>query len=143
MLRTKNRAFTLIELIIVVVLVIILSIIGIASYGKARNKAISKEAVANLKLIAAAERIYKMESNADAYAACLNSGACNTMLKLYLNETNWTHSVATNGLSGPTATATITATGTSSGISGCTYTFQSADFDNTSGYSTKTAGVCP
>jgi type II secretory pathway pseudopilin PulG len=124
-------------------MVVILAAIGTSSYSKSKNKALSREAIANLRLIAAAERIYKMESNTGVYVACANATACNTELKLNLNATNWGYEVVDVSGSGATATATINAIGTSTGISGCTYTFENEDFDNTNGYSTKTTGVCP
>lgn len=129
MFKEKIRAFTLIELILIISIIGILSIIGTASYGKARNKALSREAIANLKLIAAAERIYKMESSTNTYFDCDDTPACNTGLKLSLNPTNWTYGVAANG--------DITVTGVA--ISGCTYTLTSANYP-TDGY---TASGCP
>ena len=93
MLKAENKAFTLIEMILVVSMVIILSAIGTSSYSKAKNKALSREAIANLKLIAAAERIYKMEDNFNSYVACVDADECNTKLKLNLNTTNWTYNV--------------------------------------------------
>ncbi len=115
--------FTLIELILVVTVIITLALIAIPNYSKSKNRAIEKEAISNVRLMAAAERIYKMESAANAYVACADAAACNTALKLNLNTTNWGYKVevAAGGV------ATITATG--SAISGCSYTLTSADFD--------------
>ncbi len=141
MLKIGKRSFTLIELVLVVSLVVILAVIGTSSSGKARNKAVSREAIANLKLIAAAERIYKMENDADAYVACANTVACNNTLNLHLNATNWTYIVNGVSGSGSTAAATVNANGTARGISGCNYTLTSADFD-TQDFTTKT-GSCP
>ena len=126
-MKNNKFAFTLIELILIISIISILSVIGITSYDKSRNKALSREALANLKLIAAAERIYKMEDNAGSYKACSCSSTsgcnatttgCNPLLKLNLNPTNWRYSVAANG--------DITVTGVA--ISGCNYTLASANF---------------
>jgi prepilin-type N-terminal cleavage/methylation domain-containing protein len=145
MAKNKNRAFTLIELILVVSVVVILAAVGIVSYNKSRDRAISREAIANLRLIAAAERIYKMEQ--DQYTGCVCNDAatcavsatgCNSLLRLALNTKNWTYNVTPAGLS---SAVTITAANTPSGISGCTYTLTSADFD-TNDYTSKSSG-CP
>jgi len=60
--------FTLVELVIVIVLAGI--IIGFAMPGflGARNKALDKQAQANLKLIQAAQKVYEIETN--AYVNC-------------------------------------------------------------------------
>jgi len=131
----KRGAFTLIELIVVVVIIITLALIAIPSYSKSKNRAIQKEAISNLKLIAAAERIYRMENN--VYVACSCSSpsvcanattGCNPLLKLMLNNANWSYTVAA------AAGTSCAITAASTGI-GCTYTLNSADFD-TLDYST-------
>ncbi len=55
----KNKAFTLIELIMAVTLIIILSTIGYAVYRSNVNKAIAMEAKALLHDVHAAEQIYR------------------------------------------------------------------------------------
>lgn len=145
MAKNKNRAFTLIELILVVSVIVILAAIGIVNYDKSRNKAISREAIANLRLIAASERIYKLEQGRYTGCVCNDSASCavvatgcNSLLRLALNTRNWTYNVTPAGLSDA---VTITAASTASGISGCTYTLTSADFD-TSDYTSKSSS-CP
>lgn len=60
----QNRdGFTMLELVIVVVIVGILATIGLVQYGSYRENALDKDAIANLKLIRSAERIYFMESS--------------------------------------------------------------------------------
>jgi len=60
----KDKGFTLVELLIVVVIVGILAALGLPQFTKAREHAMGKEAIVNLKLIAAAEKIYRMEASA-------------------------------------------------------------------------------
>lgn len=79
-----------------------------------------KEAVSNLKLIAAAERIYRMENS--FYGTCASAGDCNSMLKLMLHATNW-HYAVSGDVSAVTATATYVPNGA------CSYTISSADFE--------------
>ena len=125
----KKRAFTLIELLLVVVVVVTLALIALPNYSKSKQKATQKEGLSNIKLIAAAERIYRMENtdyitcNCSSAANCANATGCNTQLSLMLNTANWTYGVSTSGSVG-SKTATITAKGS------CTYTLKSADFDS-------------
>ena len=53
--------FTLLELIIVVVIVGILAAVSLPKFGVTKERALDKEAKANLALIQAAEKIYRME----------------------------------------------------------------------------------
>ena len=52
---------TLIEIIIVIVVIGILVTLGTVNYAPHKERALDREAQANLKLILAAERIYRME----------------------------------------------------------------------------------
>lgn len=103
----RKKAFTLMELIIVVIIVAILAAIGLPFYFKAVERARVKEAISQLKLIQAAEDMRLLETN--HYLACSesfdNSGEgmgnsnanCNTVLNLRLDTTedrSWDFSVA-------------------------------------------------
>ena len=98
------RSFTLIELIIVIIIIGILATFAMPAFMETKEKALTKEAIANLKLIAAAEKIWRMESANNAYTSCpcntpaiCNAapppapGGCNYLLKLYLTTQNWTY----------------------------------------------------
>lgn len=127
MLKIKRNAYTLMEMVLVVCMIGILAAIGTTSYTKSKAKATAKEAISNLKLIAAAERIYKMENGTGVYIACncssaancINATGCNTLLNLNLNTANWTYTVTL-----PTASS-AKAQATGSG----TYTICSSNFD--------------
>ena len=119
----QGRGFTLVELLAVVTIIITLALITIPNYNKARNRALNKEVFFNLKLIAAAERLYRIEQA--AYYPVLGgteSGATllNSNLKLKLNERNWSYSVD----NGVTTANVTTVTGTRGG---CVYTISSSD----------------
>lgn len=122
------QGFTLLELIMVIVVIGILASIAVPNYFKAKNRAIGKEAISNLKLIAAAERIYKMENNAYATCTCTNpsncaaASGCNYILKLILNTTNWRYTVTGSASS-------VNATATYQSGSSCKYNIDSSDFD--------------
>jgi len=96
------------ELIAVVIIIGILAAIAIPRYTTSKERAIGKEAIANLKLIAVAEKIYRMETNGANYypdsGAETNIANINSNLKLSLTETNWDYSI-TGGASTFTAYA--------------------------------------
>lgn len=139
--------FTMIELLIVVTIVGILATIGITQYFPVREKSLGKEAIANLKLIGAAERIYRMERGqfGACKCDCVGTGAnccnnstdgCNFFLKLNLTPTYWTYQVVST-----TAPATFTVTANRSGSGGyldCQYRFSDTDGEPTVG-----GGLCP
>ena len=109
----KKHAFTLIELILVVSIILALAFIAIPNYSKSKFRAMEREAISNVKLMAAGEGINKMEQG--GYIDCSGAADCNSSLRLMLNATNWLYSCK-----GGTITASAqSATGMS--IS-CTYT---------------------
>ena len=88
-----KKGFTLLELMVVVVIVGILSALGASQYTAAKEKAIDKEAEANLRLIMAAERMFRMENG--VYIAAGSNALVNTNLRLALPVTapNWNFAV--------------------------------------------------
>lgn len=108
---SRSRAFTLVELMIVIVIIGVLATLSIVQFSGPKEQALEKEAKANLKLISAAEKIYRME--AGHYIDAPDENAINQILRLMLpaNETtkNWDYSVtATGGGTGFSASATRT-----------------------------------
>lgn len=119
MLYTKKKGFTLLELIIAVVIIGILVAIGLPSYTGMKEQEHDRDANANLKLIMAAQRIYRMESSAyniEDHAGgseeainpntTQNIDHINTLLRLSLpggNTRTWNYrAVANNGVLPPT-----------------------------------------
>jgi prepilin-type N-terminal cleavage/methylation domain-containing protein len=94
----QKKAFTLVEILVVVIIIGILSTLGFVNYSRIKEGALTKEARANLKLIAAAERIYRME-----YGHYYIQGTGETVtdinrnLRLGLNETNWGYQISNTG----------------------------------------------
>lgn len=89
-----KNGFSLVELIVVIVVIGILAAIAIPNYGKAKERALVKEAISNLKIVDAAEKIYYVEHA--VYASCADTGTCNDMLHLQLDNTNWDYQILTN-----------------------------------------------
>ena len=91
------KGFTLIELIAIVVIIGILAAIAYPRYQKTKERALGREAVSNLRLILAAERIHRM--NNGKYwpdTAWTNSMVdINQNLKLSLSDTNFLYTIDT------------------------------------------------
>jgi prepilin-type N-terminal cleavage/methylation domain-containing protein len=93
---SSKRAFSLMELAIVIIIVGILATIAIGAFSGPKENALEKEAKANLKLIAAGEKIYRME--ASVYIAAVNETEINGKLRLMLPisaSRNWNYNVTT------------------------------------------------
>lgn len=86
------RAFTLLELLVVLIIVGILAGLAIPNYTKTRERALNREAQTALSLIQAGERIYSLRVG--SYIACANTDATNTNLKLNLPLSGaWSYNV--------------------------------------------------
>lgn len=90
----ESNAFTLIELVLVVSIILILAAIAIPNFAKSKETTLDREAKANLNLIAAAEKIYKMENDLNAYGNCTTAANCNSLLRLTLDPKNWSYAVS-------------------------------------------------
>jgi prepilin-type N-terminal cleavage/methylation domain-containing protein len=104
------RAFTLMELTVVAVIVGIVATIGVSQYGITRERALRREAIANLRIAAAAERIYRTElgnfyNGPTTGSSETDPAAINSFLRTDLRETNWDYFVC-----GTATTFAITAT---------------------------------
>jgi len=121
MLYKKNRGFTLVEMLIVIIIIGILAALALPQFSKTKEHALGKDAIASLKLIAAAEKIYRMEANA-YYPIPAASESSITNINNYLRLSipsgttkNWDYAVSS-------LTNVSTATRFSGSYSGCTYT---------------------
>lgn len=92
----QKKAFTLIELTLVVVIIGIIASVAIIKYGPVIEKAYSAEAYSVLSQIASAENVYKLESSTSSYVSCANTAACNTALDLDLVSENFDLQVNTS-----------------------------------------------
>ncbi|MCM8779624.1 MAG: prepilin-type N-terminal cleavage/methylation domain-containing protein [Candidatus Omnitrophica bacterium] len=83
-----DKGFTLLELLIVIIIIGVLATLFLPNFRPARESALNDEARANLKLIQAAEKIYKLEYNVyftgPDGAATSNETEINQWLKLAL-----------------------------------------------------------
>lgn len=135
--------FTMIEILVVIIIIGILAGMALPNYMRTKERSLGKEAIANLKLIGAAERIYRMETANQTYTACScntnGSGAnqcenpttgCNTLLRLSLvsRPDSWAYRV--DNVSGSGSTAAFRAVADRQGSGGlldCSYTYTNND----------------
>ncbi len=92
-LNKQRTGFTIVELIVVIVILAVVAIISLPGFNKMRESSLDHEARANLKLIQAAEKIYRLEMA--TYYSASNTGAINDNLTLSLPTTgaNWNYTV--------------------------------------------------
>ncbi len=97
----NKRSFSLIELIVVVIIIGILAALALPGFGTSKERVLDKEAKANLALIQAAEKIYKMESGFYYPSTGTTSviADINTYLRVNLptSALSWTYSVDGDG----------------------------------------------
>lgn len=129
-LSAKKKAFTLVEITIVLVILGILAGIAWPNFMRSKERALAKEAIVGLKLIRAAEMVYQSENG--TYYASSDIGEINTNLRLTLSETNWDYTI-TGGASAFTATANRQGSGP---YKDCVYTITQATAE-------PTANSCP
>ncbi len=103
-------------------IVAIFAALGLPGLTKTKESAIGREAQANLKLIAAAEKIYRMETG--LYDAETNVSGVNSSLRLSIPSSttkNWDYAITAN-TDTFTATATRTTAAAPGSYTGCTWT---------------------
>lgn len=114
MLVKEKVGFTLFEMLVVVIIVAILAALGLPQFTKTKEHALGREAIANLKLIAAAQRLYLMETT--SYYPVTpgtdnNLTTINSNLRLSIptsSSKNWNYSITDTSAPAFDATATRT-----------------------------------
>jgi len=99
------KGFSILEVIIVTIIIGVLAALGLASFAGPKEQVLDKEAQANLKLIASAEKILRMEMN--SYRNCADTLAVNDDLRLMIprNSPSWNYKVDSATASAFTAKA--------------------------------------
>lgn len=98
MLSARIQGFSLLELIVVIIVIAVLATLAIPNFNKVRERTLDQEAVANLKLISAAEKVYRLEVS--VYLACADANVVNSTLKLAIpsgSTRNWDYKVDGGG----------------------------------------------
>ena len=140
MINREDVGFTLTELIVVIIIIGILVTLALPQFSRTKESALGKEARANLKLIAAAEKIYRMEIGGYYPIPAASQSVIseiNDHLKLSATEANWDYSVTSTG----TPPSTFTVYGDRLGSGGyldCQYSINQAQDEPVIA-----AGTCP
>jgi prepilin-type N-terminal cleavage/methylation domain-containing protein len=94
-LDKQRTGFTILELIVVIVILAVIAVISLPGFNTMKESSLNREASANLKLIQAAEKVYKVEMT--TYYVATNADGLNTYLRLALPTTgsNWNYKVET------------------------------------------------
>ncbi len=107
----QTEGVTLLEILTVIIIIGILAAIALPNFAPVREYALDKEASASLKLVQAAEKIYKMENDFYyPYSAAVrvqqtDIPTINTNLKLYLptgSSQKWSYTCDSGGCSDAT-----------------------------------------
>ncbi|MFA5090471.1 MAG: hypothetical protein WC510_05540 [Candidatus Omnitrophota bacterium] len=122
-----RESFTVLEIIITVVIVAIISAVALPVYTGIKERSLAKEAKMNLRLIATAQKVYRMDWGAyfvftgnETSAASINRD-----LKTSITEDNWDYAIVSDNSS-----FTIYADRTGSGgYKDCIYTLTHNDAD--------------
>ena len=90
-----KKAYSLLELLIVVTIVGILASLGSAQYAKTREKVFDKQAMAQLQLIYSMEK--SVRSEGPTYVNCNSNSPCASTLNLSLDKSaGWDYCVSGN-----------------------------------------------
>ena len=104
LIMLKNHsAFTLLELIIVLLIIATTVGFGVPAFRRTMERARDHEALTNLRLIQAAERIYREENTFFFPFEVVTKTAIaeiNDRLNLFLNENRWDYEIENDGAGG-------------------------------------------
>jgi len=134
-MRKYQNAFTLIELMIVVILLGIIAAFGIPNYGKSHDRVNEKTGQYNLSVIDSAMEMYRMRNAGypnPAGVAALDLDDINTILSLGIIEQNMTYACIDDD-----DDTTFSCTAAEGG-----WTLRIADIDD-GNVCCSTAGLCP
>jgi prepilin-type N-terminal cleavage/methylation domain-containing protein len=95
-----KRAFTLFELLAVVIIIGILAAWGVPNYVTTKEKGADKEAISNLQIMQSAEKAYKLDVASLAYYSGTDTATINQNLHLSLPtgaNRNWNYTTYSTG----------------------------------------------
>ena len=98
----SQKGFTLVEALITCIIIAILVTIAMPIYMKAFEQAQGAKAMENLRLIQAAQALYRTDSA--TYTS--STASLQSFTNFTINDGNWSYAIPTSGVSGFTATGT-------------------------------------
>lgn len=103
----QRRAYTLMEVMIVIVLLVIMASFAIPNYVDSVNRTRVRDAVSQLTVLNAADAVYKSQANAYLAGTGLTIDQINTGLNINLIANDLTYSYTRSSTTAYTATATF------------------------------------
>jgi len=111
----KRKSFTLVEILVVIVIIAILAALALPGFSLTKERSLDREAKANLRIIQAAEKIYRMEVGyyypPGATTVVISDINSNLKLGLPSNQVSWTYRFDNSVGGSEKATATRAVTG--------------------------------
>lgn len=107
MSNKECRGFTLLEMLIVVVIIAVLAALALPNYFGMKEREYDRDAGANLKLIMAAQKIYRMETGVYDARAYGNIDTINNILRLSLPSGTtklWDYRTVSDNMAAPPTT---------------------------------------
>ena len=87
MLKKLKKAFTLVELLIVITILGILALMAVPNYLRGVENAKNREPQSILRLMAYAEKMYRLQYG--GYISCAGTNNCNNKLGLEISSQDW------------------------------------------------------
>lgn len=88
----KKVAFTIVELLVVVIVIGVLASMAVPNFSRMKERAVEKQARTMVKQILSREKNYRYTNASSSYLGCTGTAQCADRLNMDLNDGNWDYS---------------------------------------------------